>query len=354
MSANSFGDRLVVTTFGESHGPAMGAIVDGCPAGLDFDLELLQENLDRRRPGRKDLKVSGLGSSTRQELDRVEVLSGIFENKTLGTPICMIVRNVDQRSADYEALKNQLRPGHADAVWRNKFGHVDHRGGGRSSGRETVSRVMAGSVAQMICRALFPKTEILAFTKSIGSISMTTPQVLDVCSANFSILKERVLASPGRCPQADHHDEITRLLEDLQQSGNSVGGTSMVCVKNLPAGMGQPVFHKLKSDFAQAFLSIGATESLRIGNSSREEQDSGHVFHSQNSRAVYGGIQGGISTGEPVYIEIGFKPTASILDVAKKGRHDPFIVPRALPVLESMAWFVLANHMLWMKTDRID
>ncbi len=315
MSTSSFGNRFVITSFGESHGAALGVVIDGCPAGLDWDEKIIQENLKRRRPGTSAI-VSG-----RQEADEFEILSGVFENKTLGTPIALLVRNQDAKSKDYDQIKNNPRAGHADDVWKNKFGISDHRGGGRSSGRETVTRVLAGSVAQMLCHRLVPQMKVSAKVIQVGTQAY----------------------SPA----------VDEMLKKAQGEGESYGGVLEVHIQNPPANLGQPVFHKLKSDFAAAFMSIGAVSAVEMGAGIDANLKKGTDFHNDAGSANYGGIRGGISTGETISFKVHVKPTSSILDVAKKGRHDPFIGTRAVPVIESMAYLVLADHLLWMKTDKI-
>ena len=318
MSASSFGQRFVITTFGESHGAALGVVIDGCPSGLEWNDALIRGNLQRRRPG-TSATVSG-----RKEADEYEILSGVFENKTLGTPIAMIVRNQDARSADYEKIKNSPRAGHADDVWKSKFGVSDHRGGGRSSGRETVTRVMAGSVAQMLCQKWSPETKVEAVLTQVGEKSYSDSTKL----------------------------AVEEMLKKAQAEGESFGGIIEVRIQNPPARLGQPVFHKLKSDFAAAFMSIGAVTAVELGAGISSTTQKGTEFHKESASKNYGGIRGGISTGEMISFKVHVKPTSSILDVAKKGRHDPFIGIRAIPVIESMAYLVLADHMLWARTDR--
>ncbi|MBO9667258.1 MAG: chorismate synthase [Bdellovibrio sp.] len=339
--ANSFGSRFVVTSFGESHGTALGVLIDGCPAGVHFDEELLKKELERRRPGHHG---SGQIVSGRQETDVPEVLSGVFEGKTLGTPIAMIVRNQDARSQDYAKIQNSPRAGHADDMWKNKFGHSDHRGGGRSSGRETVSRVMAGSVAQMLLAEVSTKTKVIGYASQIGPMTLTDEERSHVAKLEIDSYQARF---PSKRDQ-----EVAELLKKAQDSGESYGGVSEILVQNPPASLGQPVFHKLKADLAQAFLSVGATNGFELGLGFESAGVQGTEFHGGN-QAPYGGIRGGMSTGEDILLRISFKPTSSILDVAKKGRHDPCIVTRAIPVLESMTWLVLADHYLWAKTDRV-
>jgi chorismate synthase len=341
MSANQFGSRFTVTTFGESHGQALGALIDGCPAGVAFDEKLLVKELARRRPGQHG---SGQIVSNRAEQDCPEVLSGVFENKTLGTPIAILVRNVDAKSKDYELIQQQPRAGHADDMWKNKFGHSDHRGGGRSSGRETVCRVMAGSVAQMLMRQVSPSTRVVGYASQIGPVQMTAED-------RKNILRADVDSYQARFPSS-RNAEVQALLKAAIENGESHGGVAEILIKNPSAFLGQPVFHKLKSDLAMAYLSVGATNGFELGLGFEAASERGTQFH-QGASSVFGGIRGGISTGEDILLRISFKPTSSILDVAKKGRHDPCIVTRAIPVLEAMTWLVLADHYLWSKTDRI-
>lgn len=342
MNANSFGSRFTVTTFGESHGVALGVLIDGCPAGVPFDRDLLRRELARRRPGfhpGSQQIVSG-----RMESDEPEVLSGIFENKTLGTPIVIVVRNQDARSQDYEKIKQAPRAGHADDVWKAKFGHSDHRGGGRSSGRETVARVMAGAVAQMLAQKICPRLRVIGYASQIGPFELEENERHEVGSRNIDDFQ-------ARFPSA-RQEEVAVLLKKARDDGESYGGIGEVQIQHLPANLGQPVFHKLKSDLAQAFLSIGATNGFELGLGFAAGAEKGSEFHRERS-PDYGGIRGGISTGENILVRASFKPTSSILDVAKKGRHDPCIVTRAVPVLEAMTWIVLADHLLWMRTDRM-
>lgn len=339
MSANTFGTIFKITTFGESHGNAMGVVIDGCPAGVNFNLELLKANLKRRRPGQSTVTTSRL------ETDEPIILSGIFENKTLGTPICITVENADQQSEDYKKIKDNPRIGHADDTWSEKFGHVDHRGGGRSSGRETVTRVLAGSVAQMFAQQLHKKIQIKGFAAEIGPYKLSTEELATVWMQNID-------SYPTRFPSVKNN-EIVTVLEQAKLDGESFGGVVELRIKNAPAGLGQPIFNKLKSDLAKAMVSVGATTAIEIGHGFSSAEISGSEFHKEKDSSYYGGIRGGISTGEEIIIRIGFKPTSSIKDIAKKGRHDPCIVPRAVPVIEAMAWLVLADHLLWSRLDRI-
>lgn len=342
MNANSFGQIFRVTTFGESHGPALGVIVDGCPSGVFFDGELLQKNLDRRRPGQSSVTTS------RNELDRVEILSGVFEDKTLGTPIAMMVRNQDANSASYTPTHLETRRGHATDLWQDKFAHSDPRGSGRASGRETVCRVMAGSVAQMALKALCPELSVIGYVSQIGPISISEAQKKDLektalKSSNF------VDGFETRLPHKELNAEAAKLLTQAKLEGDSFGGYIDLLIEGCPKALGQPVFHKMKADFASAFLGVGATASIRIGEA--DLSINGRQFHTQDE--VYGGIRGGITTGESLKVQVGFKPPATVNDMAKVGRHDPCILPRAVPVIEAMANLVLVDHVLWNRLDRI-
>jgi chorismate synthase len=353
MSANQFGERFKIITFGESHGTALGAVIDGCPAGIDFNFELLNKNMDRRRPGSSKI-VSG-----RSESDAPEILSGVFEGKTLGTPIAVMVRNQDARSKDYEEVKSKARVGHADDMWKEKFQHSDHRGGGRSSGRETLSRVIAGSVAQMMVQTLYPQTEVVGVAIQIGSIEHELNQMNEIELEKFlksdlsNLTTNLVDQFSSRMPNEQKNNEIEKLLLEAKSTGKSYGGKIRLFIKNPPSYLGQPVFHKFKSDLGAAFLSIGATSAVTLGAGELATSSEGSQFHSQHGTSHYGGVRGGITTGETIYLDIFFKPTATVLDVAKKGRHDPCIVPRAVPVVEAMAWIVLADHILWRRQDQV-
>jgi chorismate synthase len=321
MSANIFGERFKFISFGESHGPAYGVVIEGMPANIKIDEQLLNTNMQRRRPGQGDF------TTARHESDVPEILSGVFEGKSLGTPITIIVRNLDQRSGDYDQIKNAPRIGHADDVWKNKFGHSDHRGGGRSSGRETLCRVIAGSFAQMIFQSLNIKTEVHAFAEQIGP---------------HQLIESKTLS-----------EDIKSFLSEAKAQGESYGGIVKCRIQHVPKNLGQPIFHKLKSDLASAMMSLGAVEGFEFGAGFASSNMKGSDFHSRSDSENYGGIRGGISTGEEITFRVAFKPTSSITDVAKKGRHDPCIVPRALPVVEAMVWCVLADHLLWTRTDKI-
>lgn len=345
MSANSFGNRFIIHSFGESHGEAIGVVIDGCPAALDFDFNLLKNELERRRPGSHSKTASTL-VSMRQELDFPEILSGVYNGKTLGTPIAIIVRNQDARSKDYESVIKKPRKGHADLVWKEKFLHWDPRGGGRSSGRETVARVMGGAVAKMLLQQLSTKTRIKAFVSQVGDFELSE-------SEEKSFLKSKKAADsfPLRFPSKKNKHAVA-FLENLKKKGDSVGGVACVVIQKPPKNLGQPVFHKLKADLASAFMGIGASCAVELGSGFQSSLEKGSTFH-RGRTSVYGGINGGVSNGEDIILKIAFKPTSSIFEVAKKGRHDPCIVTRAIPVLESMAALVLVDHLLWRASDHI-
>ena len=294
MRGSIFGKMITMTSFGESHGPFMGVVLDGIPSGLKINLDDLQKELDRRRPGK--LK----GTSSRNEPDIPEILSGIFEGVTLGTPIAIIVKNIAHQSSDYDLLKNVSRPGHADKTFLQKYGIRDHRGGGRSSGRETISRVIAGYFASLII-----------------------PQVKINCT---SILPEGVD------------------LEELKREGESVGGKVNIEIINCPSGLGEPVFDKLKADLAKSLLSIGGCTSFSYGLGEDFAYKKGSEVSDNSSN--FGGIEGGISNGEIITLSLTFKPVSTIGKKAKEGRHDPCIIPRVIPVVESMVKWVIADHLL--------
>ena len=344
MGANTFGHHFQFHSFGESHGTALGCVIEGCPSGVPVDLEFLQSEMNRRRPGQNSKQVV----SGRNEADQIEILSGVFEGKTLGTPIAVIVRNQDAKSEDYKEIKTQARAGHADDVWSNKFSHRDHRGGGRSSGRETIARVIAGAFGKMLIKNLHPELKITGFTTQVSDLKLTESEKNQFLSNTGNNPAD---AFQARFPIADQN-KIRDLLTKAQETGESFGAKAEIRVTGMPKSLGQPVFHKLKSDLASAIMSIGAVSSFQVGTGNPEEMK-GTDFHSDSQSQVYGGIRGGISTGEDLIIEVKFKPTSSILDVAKKGRHDPCIVTRAIPVIEAMVACVLADHVLLKRLDQV-
>lgn len=323
MRGNHFGKLFSFMSFGESHGPALGVVIDGVPSNLTFSLEALQVELDRRAPGR--LK----GTTSRSEKDQAEVLSGVFEGKTLGTPIAVVVRNHDQRSEDYRSLRETYRPGHADETTQKKFGIRDHRGGGRSSGRETLARVIAGYFARLIC----PDIQVQGFIKKLGPFTYDQmPKEI------FSEL------NPYSFPRLEKTQEMETYLLDLKKRGESRGGEVALLIKGVPAGLGEPVFDKLKADLAKALMSVGAVVGFSFGWGTKMADLDGSEVSKQ--REAFGGIEGGITNGEDIALTVTFKPTSTVGEKAQAGRHDPCIMPRAIPVLEAMVYCVLADHLL--------
>lgn len=338
--ANTFGHFFRFTTFGESHGEAIGVVIDGCPAGVVWNSELLQTQMNRRKPGQADNVAQEVLVTSRAEDDLVEVLSGVYEGKTLGTPIACVIKNKNQKSSDYEKIKTAPRVGHADDVWKNKFGHTDHRGGGRSSARETAARVIAGCVAQMFLQTKYPDMVVTSFITQIGEIKMTNDdrsKWLQSWTHNYA-----ADAYVARFPTTQS-EGVRSLLSTAKQEGNSYGGEIETWISGAPKNLGEPVFDKLKSKLAHAAMSIGATTSFEIGAGKDVISLSGKDVHTNNASDVYGGIRGGISTGEKIIFKVGFKPTSTVGTIATEGRHDPCVLPRAIPILESMSWLVLAD-----------
>lgn len=350
---NTFGSKFRLTSFGESHGEAVGGVIDGCPAGLPFDYETVAHKLSLRSP------QSVFGATARRETDEIEFLSGIFDGYTLGTPIAFMVRNSDTRPGDYRNLKDLFRPGHADFTWHEKYGIRDYRGGGRASARETVARVVAGAVASMWLRR--QGVEVIASTDRIGSVAID--EELD-----FTPLRSVVESDPLRC--ADPETSI-RMAEEIRLAaadGDSVGGAVRCIVKGVPAGLGDPVFGKLQSDLAAAMMSIPAAKGFEYGQGMAAAQMRGSQSNDEmrivNGKPVFmtnhaGGLLGGISTGEDIFFRVAFKPTPSIgrmqksvdcngneVDVKVTGRHDACVVPRAVAVVEAMTAMVMIDKML--------
>ncbi len=344
---NKFGKIFTLTTFGESHGIAIGGVIDGCPANKDIDLSIVQLDLDRRKPGQSKIVTQ------RKESDKVEFLSGIFEGKTTGTPIGFIIVNKDQKSKDYDHIKNVFRPSHADFVYQKKYGIRDYRGGGRSSARETACRVVAGSIAKQILNDISFK----AFVSRVGDISI---------SSNFSKVKfENIEKNPVRCPDLKKAKEMENLIKSVRKEGDTIGGVVSCIIKNVPVGIGEPVFDKLHAELGKAMLSINAVKGFEYGsgfagvkmkgsehNDQYEADESTKTNHS-------GGIQGGISNGMDIYFNVAFKPVATIMkdqktidskgketSISGKGRHDPCVVPRAVPIVEAMASLVILDMIL--------
>lgn len=347
MAGNSFGTLFKLTTFGESHGEAIGGIIDGCPSGIQLDFEMIQLEMNRRKPGQSSIVTQ------RKEGDEVRFLSGIFEGKTTGASIGFIIPNTNQKSNDYKHLKEAFRPSHADFTYEKKYGIRDYRGGGRSSARETACRVVAGAIAKQVISAI----KINAFVSSVGNIFIDKPyQELD-----FS----KIESNPVRCPDEETAVKMEAFIKQIRKEGDTVGGTVMCVIQNVPIGLGEPVFDKLHADLGKAMLSINAVKGFEFGSGFCGAQMKGSehndLFNSDGSTKsnLSGGIQGGISNGMDIYFRVAFKPVATIMqkqktidkegnsvDLEGKGRHDPCVVPRAVPIVEAMAALVLADFYL--------
>lgn len=354
MSGNTYGTLFRITTFGESHGEAIGGIIDGCPSGITLDLDAIQRELDRRKPGQSAIVTQ------RKESDIVKFLSGIYQGKTTGTPIGFIIPNENQKSDDYSHLESAYRPSHADFTYDKKYGFRDPRGGGRSSARETACRVVAGAVA----RHIIPSIKISAFTSSVGEVFIDKPyQALD-----FSLTD----SNPVRCPDAETAEKMEALIRETRKQGDTVGGTITCVLQNVPAGLGEPVFDKLHAELGKAMLSVNAVKGFEIGSGfcgSRMKGSEHNDFFNPDGTTktnLSGGVQGGISNGMDIYFRVAFKPVATIMqsqstidsagDVVElqgKGRHDPCVVPRAVPIVEAMAALVLADFFLRHKANQL-
>ncbi len=346
MAGNTFGQVLRLTSFGESHGPAIGGVLDGCPAGLPLDTALVQAELDRRRPGSTPL------GTARDEGDVVEFLSGLFEGHTQGTPIGFLIRNKDARSSDYEHVRDVYRPGHADLTWQAKYGIRDHRGGGRSSARETACRVVGGAIARQLLATT--GIDVSAYVLQVGSIRTDVPA--------DQLCMEQRWSDPVRCPDPEASARMAALIEQVRDEGDSVGGVVACRVTGLPQGLGEPVFDRLEADLAKAMLGINATRGFQLGSGFGAASMRG----SEHNLLSQGGTLGGISDGTPLYFEVAFKPPSTIakaqqamttsgeqVTLEAKGRHDPCVVPRAVPIVEAMSCLVLADHLLRQHTARV-
>ena len=351
MAGNSYGTLFRLTTFGESHGEALGGIIDGCPSGIIIDLEAIQTEMARRKPGQSAIVTQ------RKEPDDVQFLSGIFEGKTTGTPIGFIIPNTNQKSDDYSHIKDNFRPSHADYVYEQKYGIRDYRGGGRSSARETASRVVAGAIAKQI----LPEIKINAYVSSVGPIYLEKAyQELD-----FSKTEN----NPVRCPDEEMAIVMENYIRDIRKQGDTVGGTVTCIIQNVPIGLGEPVFDKLHAELGKAMLSINAVKGFEYGSgfegSKMKGSEHNDLYNNDGTTKtnLSGGIQGGISNGMDIYFRVAFKPVATIMqkqesldnkgnisEMTGKGRHDPCVVPRAVPIVEAMAAIVLADFYLINKT----
>jgi chorismate synthase len=355
MAGNSFGDTFVITTWGESHGPALGVVIDGCPAGLAVSKKEIQLELNRRRPGQSSL------TTARKEADEVEILSGIFEGKTTGCPISLLIKNQDADSSKYEQIKKLFRPGHADFTYTAKYGIRDYRGGGRSSARETVARVAGGAVAKKILKR--KKISIIGHTVQIGKIK----------AQRFS--KIEIEKNPARCADKISAKKMELEIQKVKKAGDSLGGVIEIIAKKVPPGLGEPVFNKLDADITRAMMSLGAVKGVEIGTgfaiSSMKGSEANDEFINKSGSIVTktnhsGGIIGGISNGNDIIVRLAVKPTASISQIqntvndkgeSKKikieGRHDPCICPRIVPIAESMMALVLVDHLLKQNNSSI-
>ncbi|CAN5310306.1 chorismate synthase [soil metagenome] len=354
MAGNSFGTVLKLTTFGESHGTAIGGILDGCPAGVKLDVEKVQEEMDKRKPGQSAIVTQ------RKEADMVEFLSGIFEGTTTGTPIGFLIQNSNQKSKDYSHIKDTYRPSHADYTYDQKYGIRDYRGGGRSSARETACRVVGGAIA----RQIIPGISFITYTSSVGEIEIKKSfEDLD-----FDLIE----SNPVRCPDPVSAEKMEALIRDIRSKGDTVGGTVQGIIRNVPIGLGEPVFNKLHAELGKAMLSINAVKGFEFGSgfegTKMKGSEHNDLFNPDGTTRtnLSGGIQGGISNGMDIYYRVAFKPVATIMqkqdtinskgeevEMQGKGRHDPCVVPRAVPIVEAMAALVIADFFLQNKISKI-
>ncbi len=353
MGGNTFGKIFQLTTFGESHGAAVGGVLDGCPAGLEIDKEYIQHQMNRRRPGQSPY------TTQRNEADEIEILSGIFDGKTTGTPIAFMVRNADKRSEDYSHLKETFRPSHADYTYYKKYGNYDFRGGGRASARETLARVAAGAIARQF------------ILKSGVTVTAYVSQIGNVVAGNYAEITEEIIdQSPVRCPDKDASELMMQLIKETGAKGDTLGGIINCSIKGCPIGLGEPVFDKLHADLAKAMLSINAVKGFEYGSGfasasmTGKEHNDLFIENFKTKTNNSGGIQGGISNGEEIYFRVAFKPVATIMQpqesvdksgnkviIEGKGRHDICVVPRAVPIVEAMAALVIADHLLRNKIN---
>lgn len=351
MAGNSYGTLYKITTFGESHGEALGGIIDGCPSGITLDLEAIEIEMSRRKPGQSAIVTQ------RKEPDAVQFLSGIFEGKTTGTPIGFIIPNTNQKSDDYSHIKDNYRPSHADYVYDQKYGFRDYRGGGRSSARETASRVVAGAIAKQ----MLPNIKINAYVSSVGHITLN--------KSYHDLDFTQIESNPVRCPDAAMAVTMEEYIREIRKQGDTVGGTVTCVIQNVPVGLGEPVFDKLHAELGKAMLSINAVKGFEYGSgfegSKMKGSEHNDLYNSDGTTKtnLSGGIQGGISNGMDIYFNVAFKPVATIMqkqesldnqgnitEMTGKGRHDPCVVPRAVPIVEAMAAIVLADFYLINKT----
>lgn len=359
MAGNTFGKLFCITTFGESHGEAIGVVIDGCPAGLKIEEAFIQQEMDRRRPGQSKL------TTQRKESDSVKIISGVFEGVTLGSPIAMIIQNEDAKPKDYSHIKDSFRPSHADFTYQEKYGLRDYRGGGRASARETAARVAAGAIAKQFLSEY--NIVIQSFVSSVSSIE------LNKSYRDLDLTKTEEY--PVRCPDEAVAEQMITAIEQARKAGDSLGGVVTCVISGVPVGLGEPVFDKLQADLAKAMMSINATKGFEYGSGFAGTQLKGSehndIFEQQGDKIIThtnhsGGIQGGISNGMDIYFNVAFKPVATIMQdqpsvnaeglkvtVQGKGRHDPCVVPRAIPIVEAMAALVLADHLLRNRASKL-
>jgi chorismate synthase len=359
MAGNVFGNVFRLTTFGESHGKGLGGVIDGCPAGLSLDFDFIQNELDRRKPGQSKIVTQ------RKEGDKVEFFSGVFDGVTTGTPIGFLIVNDNQKSHDYDHIKDKYRPSHADFTFQEKFGVRDYRGGGRSSARETASRVVGGAVAKLFLKS--KGIEVTGYVSQVGNLKLEQPyQKLD-----FNEIEKNIV----RCPDPKLAKEMIDHIMDIRKQGDTIGGVVSCVIKGTPVGLGEPVFDKLQAELGKGMLSINAVKGFEFGSGfdgvalkGSEHNDAFYVDKDQVRTKTNnsGGIQGGISNGEDIYFKVAFKPVATIMQdqtsidkhnnavtVTGKGRHDPCVVPRAVPIVEAMAALTLVDYVLLARTNRM-
>ena len=354
MAGSTFGNYFKLTTFGESHGEAIGGVIDGCPAGVSIDLVAIENQMMRRRPGQSTIVTQ------RKEADTVRFLSGIFEGKTTGSPIGFIIENTNQKSADYTHIKDSYRPSHADYTFDKKYGHRDYRGGGRSSARETACRVAAGAIASQLLGAI----AITGYVSSVGDLSLDTPyQVLDFNTVDSNVV---------RCPDAEMASKMIAKIKEVKKQGDTIGGIITCVIQNVPVGLGEPVFDKLHAQLGKAMLSINAVKGFEFGSGFKGATMNGSehndLFNQDGTTKsnLSGGVQGGISNGMDIYFRVAFKPVATIMqkqqtinnkgekvEMQGKGRHDPCVVPRAVPIVEAMAALTIADFWLANKLSKL-
>jgi len=358
MSGNVFGRIFRISTYGESHGVAVGVVIDGCPAGIKVDLDAIQHDLSRRRPGQSNIVTQ------RKEEDKVEIVSGVMDGLSTGTPISLIVRNKDQKSRDYDHIKDKFRPSHADYTYQEKYGIRDYRGGGRSSARETVARVAAGAIAKEFLSQ--SGISVHAYVSQVGDLKLTK----DIKTLGYSQIEQNII----RCPDPELAEQMIDLIKEVRKDGDTIGGKITCIVEGVPVGLGEPVFDKLHADLGKAMLSINAVKGFEYGSGfdaiTMRGSNHNDIFNKDGDQVTTatnfsGGVQGGISNGMPISCNIAFKPVATLMKdqasinkegeevtVTGKGRHDPCVVPRAVPIVEAMAALVIADHLLRKRANK--